>query len=263
MDLVLLIGQSNAKGCGNPEESETAGGHGWEYTESFTGQALFPMGVTLQLSDGRGTIAPAFAKKYYEITENDVCVVHHAVDGSRIKNWVHDRNHFLEEAMDKFERAEAYVSERTEVGRKFAIWIQGESDGKYGTDPIYYKEQLKLIGRTLEDGCGIKEVFVSRTGHWKPDDENLERCRRIAAVQERVCQEEEGMILVSKMASAFPGQGLLQDEVHYCMKALNMLGCEIAENIGIYYNKGQKPVLEETDDMERAWKYLVKLEEEV
>ena len=59
MDLVLLIGQSNAKGCGNPEVSEIPCGHAWEYLENFTGQAMIPMGRTLQLSEGRGTIAPA------------------------------------------------------------------------------------------------------------------------------------------------------------------------------------------------------------
>ena len=47
MDLVLLIGQSNAKGCGNPEESEAACRHAWEYLENFTGQALIPMGLSL------------------------------------------------------------------------------------------------------------------------------------------------------------------------------------------------------------------------
>ena len=47
MDLVLLIGQSNAKGCGNPEVSEIPCGHAWEYLENFTGQAMIPMGRTL------------------------------------------------------------------------------------------------------------------------------------------------------------------------------------------------------------------------
>ena len=79
MDLVLLIGQSNAKGCGNPEVSEIPCGHAWEYLENFTGQAMIPMGRTLQLSEGRGTIAPAFANRYYDIMGEDICIIHYAV----------------------------------------------------------------------------------------------------------------------------------------------------------------------------------------
>ena len=85
---------------------------------------------------------------------------------------------------------------------------------------------------------------------------NLARCRRIGAAQELACMEHDNLILVSKMASAFYEQGLLKDEVHYCMEALNMLGSEIAENIGIYYNEKRRPVLSETEDMERAREVL-------
>jgi uncharacterized protein YacL (UPF0231 family) len=178
------------------------------------------------------------------------------VDGSRIKNWIHDANHFLDRAEEKLLHAEEYIGKRFPIGRKFAIWIQGESDGKYGTDPVYYKEQLVKISHSLEETCGIQEVFVSRTGHWLPDEQNLKRLRRIAAVQEKVCEEEKNLILISKMASGFPAKGLLQDEVHYCMEALNMLGREIAENIVNYYNEGKNPVLEETDDLAQARRFL-------
>lgn len=261
MDLVLLIGQSNAKGCGDPEKSIRPGRHAWEYVENFTGNALIPMGYTLQLSEGRGTIAPAFVNRYYEKMQEDVCVIHCAVDGSRIKNWLHDTNRYLEAAKEKFLHAEKHVSKKYPVGRKFAIWIQGESDGKYGTDPVYYKEKLIEISHFLEENCKIQEVFVSRTGRWLPDEENLMRIRRIAAAQEKACEEEKNLILVSKQASAFPEKGYLQDNVHYNMDALNLLGSEIAENIGLYYNEGKIPALKETDDLDQARKFLVMLEE--
>lgn len=261
MDIVLLIGQSNAKGCGNPEESVRPGAHAWEYVENFTGNALIPMGVTLQLSEGRGTIAPAFANRYYEKTGEDICVVHCAVDGSRIKNWVHDTNHYLEQAEEKLLHAKEYIGKKYPLGRVFAVWIQGESDGKYGTDPIYYKEKLLELGGRLQRECDIKEVFVSRTGHWFPDEENLARLKRIQAAQEMACEESGNLILISKMASEFPKMGLLRDEVHYNMKALNLLGEEIAENIAIYYNEGKLPQFGEADELKREKQFLVMIEE--
>lgn len=45
------------------------------------------------------------------------------------------------------------------------------------------------------------------------------------------------------------------------MDAQDLLGSEIAENIGLYYNEGKIPVLKETDDLDQARKYLDMLKE--
>lgn len=44
-------------------------------------------------------------------------------------------------------------------------------------------------------------------------------------------------------------------------EALNLLGSKIEENIVLYYNVGKRTALMETDDLERAGRFLARLEE--
>lgn len=260
MDFILLIGQSNAKGCGNPEKSVVPGENVFEYVENFTGNALIPLSVTLQLSEGRGTLAPALANTLHQLTGEEICIVHYAVDGSRIKNWNHDKWLYLDEAMAKFQHAVLYMKGKKKIGKKIALWIQGESDAKYGTDPLYYQRQLKGIAQRLKEECSIEKTFVSQTGYWQGDEDYLKRSERIAAIQEETCQEDENLMLISKTPLSFLSRKLLQDDVHYSMEALNLLGTEIAENINLYYNN-KKIVLSDSVDLSNAKQVIKKLKE--
>lgn len=259
MDFILLIGQSNAKGCGNPEQSELPKNDVYEYVENFTGNACIPLGLTLQFSEGRGTIAPSLLNKWHDLTGNSVCIIHYAVDGSRIKNWNHDKFMYLQEAIKKFNNAIEYMSKKTVIGKKYALWIQGESDAKYGSSPIYYGERLQNIYDVLKKECKIDKMFLSLTGYWLGDKKNLKRCEAIAAMQEKICGQNEDLEIVSKQALSFVDRSLLQDEVHYSMKALNILGNEIAENMFKYYNN-EKPEIKEFISLKKAREYIDKLE---
>ena len=42
---------------------------------------------------------------------------------------------------------------------------------------------------------------------------------------------------------------------------MNLLGSKIEENIVLYYNVGKRTALMETDDLERAGRFLARLEE--
>ncbi|MGL5245177.1 MAG: sialate O-acetylesterase [Sarcina sp.] len=261
LDVILLIGQSNAKGCGNPEESVIPNEHCYEYLKSITGEAVIPMGVTLQISDGCGTIAPAFSNRWNELTGNNVCFIHYAVDGARIKNWNHDKFFLLNEAIEKFNKGIERVSKNFEINKRYAIWIQGESDGKYGTDPIYYRDRLMDIAENLYHRCNIEKMFVSLIGYWEGSDDNLRRCENIAAMQKRTCELSNKLCLASNLALTFKERELTIDEVHYCQEALNELGVDIANNMFYYYNTGEKPILKDMIDMHRAKSYIEKLEE--
>ncbi|MPQ42665.1 sialate O-acetylesterase [Clostridium tarantellae] len=261
LDVILLIGQSNAKGCGNPEKSVLPNKNNYEYLKSITGEAVIPMGVTLQISDGCGTIAPAFSNRWNELTGNDICFIHYAVDGSRIKNWNHDKFFLLNEAIEKFNKGIERLSKDFEINKKYAIWIQGESDGKYGTDPIYYRDRLIDISKNLNDRCEIEKMFVSLIGYWEGSDDNLRRCENIAAMQERTCEKNENLCLASKLALTFKERELTIDEVHYSQEALNQLGRDIADNMFYYYRTGVKPTLQDMIDMTRAKEYIKNLEE--
>lgn len=250
MDICLLIGQSNAKGCGTPERSEVPVSGTWEYVENFTGCSLIPLGVTMQLSEGRGTLAPALCNRWKQLTGHDICMVHYAVDGSRIKNWQHDNAHYLESALNKLNHCREYVQQKgIPVEGVYTLWVQGESDGKYGTDIFYYEARLKELANTLLQ-AGVMQVFVSATGLWDCGEDCKERCRRISMVQELVCDEVEGMTLVSKSPRTYLQRGLQRDLVHYSMRALNLLGQEIAQNMVQFLQQGHLELDDPCDMME-------------
>ncbi|WP_207746512.1 sialate O-acetylesterase [Clostridium sp. 1001271B_151109_B4] len=261
VDVILLIGQSNAKGCGNPEESKVPNSRCFEYVRSISGDAIIPMGRTLQLSDGRGTIAPAFSNTWSELTNNEVCFIHYAIDGSRIKNWNHDKNLFLNEAIDKFNEGIKKISNKMSVNKKYAVWIQGESDAKYGSDPWYYEDKLKEIANELDKRCQIEMMFVSQIGYWNGADENLKRCELIAAMQEFCCERDEKLCLASKLALTFSKRGLTIDEVHYSQEGLNELGEDLANNIYYFYKNNIKPQIDDKVELSKAKEYLLEIEE--
>lgn len=261
MDVMLLIGQSNAKGCGDPEKSPLPLKNHYEFVENMTGCAVIPMGVTLQCSEGRGTLAPGFALEWTRLTGHSLCVVHGAVDGSRIKNWVQDEHHYLEEMATKLEHGIQHLkAQGWEIGHVFALWVQGESDAKYGTDPLYYAKRLQEIGSLLTQR-GVEQVFVSATGYWNIGQDVCKRCERISAVQQMVCETSSHLTLASTLGRTFLKEGLQRDPVHYSMKGLSLLGQDIAKHIESYYNKKQeKPKLEDRADLTAARRYLAGLQ---
>ncbi len=61
------------------------------------------------------------------------------------KNWNHDNNWFLNDTIEKFNTGCTTLSKHYNIENKYVIWIQGESDAKYGSDVLYYKESLKKL----------------------------------------------------------------------------------------------------------------------
>lgn len=257
IDVFLLIGQSNARGVGNAAESVMPNENCFEYLSS---NEIIKMRRVLEKSEGDGTIAPAFSNRWNELTGNKVCFIHEAKDGSRIKNWNHDNNCFLNDAIKKFNNACKKLSKSYKVGNKYVLWIQGESDAKYGSDAIYYKESLKAIANRLKAECNIDKMFVSLTGYWLGDESYFIRTRRIAAAQEIACNECEVLSLGSKRAMTFHQENLVIDDVHYSQKGLNILGEDLSNNVYKYYKTNKDLVLDDTVDLSEARKYIYKLE---
>ncbi|WP_024613866.1 sialate O-acetylesterase [Clostridium sp. Ade.TY] len=250
IDVFLLIGQSNALGMGDADYAKTPNSKCFEYIEI---DEIIPMRKFLEVSRGNGTIAQNFSLKWNELTGRYVCFIHSAVDGSMIKNWGHDRYSYLVNALDKYKSGVEKIKKIYEINSQNAIWIQGESDAKYGTDPIYYREKLKGLVKGLEY-VGIEKVFLSLTGYWEGVDD--EKVYNIAATQSITAEECENLIVASNLALSFRERNLLIDEVHYSQEALNELGEELANNIYNYCYKGENPKFKYEFDLGKNKKYV-------
>lgn len=253
IDVFLLIGQSNALGIGNPEYAVTPNSKCFEYIEL---DEIIPMRKFLEVSRGNGTIAQSFSVKWNELTNRYVCFIHSAVDGSMIKNWGHDRYNYLENTLKKYKRGIEKISKIYSINSQNAIWIQGESDAKYGTDPVYYREKLKQLVNDLKN-VGVENVFLSLTGYWDGVDDK--RVHNIASTQIITSEECENLIVASNLGLSFRERELLIDEVHYSQDALNELGEDLANNIYKFYFKKETPKLKYEIDLEDNKKYVSKL----
>lgn len=256
IDVFLLIGQSNARGVGNACESVIPNENCFEYLKNGD---VIRMRTVLEASEGDGTIAPAFANEWNRLTGNKVCFIHEAKDGSRIKNWNHDANRFLDDAILKFNSGCETLDKEYEIGSKYVIWIQGESDAKYGSDVIYYKENLKSIASRLKQECGIDKMFVSLTGYWLGEDEYFVRTRRIAASQEVACLESDILTLGSKRAMTFHDENLTIDDVHYSQEGLNILGEDLCSNVYKYHITRDEIKIKDTVNLDKEREYLKEL----
>ncbi|MBY0757262.1 sialate O-acetylesterase [Clostridium sardiniense] len=254
IDVFLLIGQSNAIGCGNVEDSILPRG-AFEYLDT---DDIIPMRKFLELSRGNGTIAQSFSKSWKEDTGKKLCFIQSAVDGSMIKNWGHDRYNYLDDAIYKYENAVSKLDKIYEVDKAYAIWIQGESDGKYGTDPIYYKNALIDLGDKLNK-IGIEKTFVSQTGYW--DGTNPLRMEVIMVAQEEACRESSNLILCSKKGPTFKERKMLIDEVHYNQNALNELGRDIEKSIYNYCKEEKSIEIPDEINLNKAKEIYFKLKE--
>ncbi|GAA0862110.1 sialate O-acetylesterase [Paraclostridium tenue] len=257
IDVFLLIGQSNARGVGDKTYSEIPNENCFEY---LSNNEIIKMRCELEKSEGSGTIAPSFSNRWNEVTKNKVCFIHEAKDGSRIKNWNHDANKFLDDAIIKFNKGVKLINEKYKITNKYVIWIQGESDAKYGSDPIYYKENLKDIANRLKDECNIDKMFVSLTGYWLGHKDYFTRTKKIAAAQFIACKECDILSLGSNRAMTFHDENLTIDDVHYSQIGLNILGRDLSDNILKYNDTKKDIILKDTIDLEKYREYIYKLE---
>lgn len=226
--LILLIGQSNALGCGDHNKVPKVVG-ALEYLDT---DEFIPMREFLELSRGNGTIAQNFSKIWYERTKEKICFIHFAVDGSLIKNWGSDRYNYLNDALLKYDKAIEKLSKVYNINKKYALWIQGESDGKYGTDPVYYKNKLIELGNKLKIK-GIDKTFVSISGYWNGVNEL--RSEVIMAAQESAILSDSSLALGSFKGPSYFKRNMLNDDVHYSQEALNELGEDIAINVSNFH----------------------------
>lgn len=226
--VILLIGQSNGLGCGDSKKAPRPI-NAFEYLDT---DEIIPMREFLELSRGNGTIAQSFSVKWSREVGEKICFIQSTVDGSLIKNWGHDRYNYLVDAMNKYKRALEKLGKIYNINKKYAIWIQGESDGKYGTDPVYYKRNLIKLGDKLKEE-GIDKTFVSISGYWKGT--NYLRSEVIMAAQESAILSSDNLALGSFKGPSYLDRNMLIDDVHYNQEALNELGGDIGERIIKYH----------------------------
>lgn len=243
--LFLVAGQSNAVGVGDSAKSaQCMLGTAFEYR--FSNDTLLhlqdPVGAN-ELKFGAattGSISPAFAKKYAELSKKQVVIISAARSGASCHQKAEldhygtwddtGRLQLFENAVLKTQKA----VEKTGVKLSGIIWLQGERDAnainaQQLTIQEYEAALIKVIQR-FRDKFGKKVGFyIVQTGYYVGHSQAGFEQVRLA--QKNVTQRLKNTHIVYENTHLFKEKGWLYDAIHYNQTALNDIGETTAKYI--------------------------------
>ncbi len=257
--LFLIAGQSNAVGQGDASQSvvcqpETA----FEYiaTTNDCIPLKDPVGEKWKLFQkaGTGSIAPAFAKRFNELTGRKVYIVAAARGGASCNvkaemgnygTWDETGNNPLfADAVNKTQMAQKKIG----TSLSGIIWMQGERDAnailnKQLTADEYQHSLESVINRFRKQLGKNLPFYIVLTGN--QTDKTTEGSLAVQHVQKIVAAKLKQVYIAYDQTPNFLEKKWLKDIVHYNQTALNEIGEKVAETIyDKSLTKAQKAKLE-------------------
>jgi lysophospholipase L1-like esterase len=252
--LFLIAGQSNAVGQGDQSASiHCKPGTAFEYSVATDSLSPLqdPAGYSeLNFEKARtGSIAPAFASLYHQLTGNEVIIVTAARGGSschekaELENYgtwaANGRLPLFNSAVEKVNR----VRYKTKLPLSGVIWLQGERDANAINDRKLTAEEYKqalqgLIVRFRKALQYNVPFYIVLTGYYKDHTNYGFDCVR--EQQEKVAREDPDTYIVYRDTNLFIENGWMKDAIHYNQEGLNAIGSTIAAVISKQVNKQNK-----------------------
>jgi hypothetical protein len=255
--LFLIAGQSNAVGQGDANTSiRCKPGTAYEY--SVTADSLFslqdPTGYSeLNFERARtGSIVPAFASVYNQLTGSKVIIISAARGGSSCHAKAELENYGTWSATGRLPLFNGTLEKvngackKTKLPLSGIIWLQGERDANaintQQLTPEEYKQALQdVIIRFRKALSWQVPFYIVLTGYYKDHANYGFDCVR--AQQERVATEIPDTYIVYRDTNVFIEKGWMKDAIHYNQEGLNAIGSAIVTVISkqvdkqIKYNK--------------------------
>ena len=238
--LFLLAGQSNAVGQGDSSKSvQPLPGTAFEF-DADAGSFISlrdPVGKPWKLFQraGTGSVAPAFARKFHELSGKKVYFVTAARGGasctakaelSTYGTW-DESGQLFPQAIEKTRMAEKAS------GMKLSgiIWMQGERDANaFVSAQIsardYEDAFIRLINRFRKEFGEALPIYIVQTGFQQ--DKSPEGCQMVREVQQAVSRKMKRIYLAYTETDTFAHRGWFKDNVHYNQEALNDIGSKTA-----------------------------------
>ncbi len=252
--LFLIAGQSNAVGQGDKSASVYCKpGTAFEYSAATDSLSPLqdPAGYNeLNFERARsGSIAPAFAAAYHQLTGNKVIIVSAARGGSschekaELENYgtwsVSGRLSLFNDAVEKVKRA----CDKTKLPLSGVIWLQGERDANAINDHKLTAEEYRLALQSLI--AGFRKAmqynvpfYIVQTGYYKDHTNVGFDC--IREQQEKVAHDDPYTYIVYRDTNLFIEKGWMKDAIHYNQEGLNAIGSTIATVISKQVNEQNK-----------------------
>lgn len=266
-DVFLFTGQSNMQGqTGSlPQPNEPVKG-AWEYR--FLSDTIKPLchpvgeNISYDGEEGRcdlsdallgawengGSLVPYFCDAYCKKSGREALAVHAAKGSTTISYWQKgDAPYRL--LTEKFRAAEEKIGKEN-IARRYAMFLQGESDALEGTREEEYARLLSAFGEALKADLGIEAFFVIRVGRFANDERDFP----VLAAQEKLCRENPFFVMLTRATGELlQKDGFTFYEGHYNNLAFSVLG-EIAGGRAAAFAAGEAFALEKEPYAEfAAW----------
>ena len=261
VDLFLFTGQSNMQGQTGVLPSPNEPAHkSREYrllTDSLV-PLCHPAGENLSadgqpgncdLSDtllaawqGCGSLPPYFCDTYAKASGQEVVAVHAAKGSTTISYWQKGGEAYAL-LTRKFLAAEKAIGKEN-VRRRYAVFLQGESDAIEGTSQADYEARLSRFIADLKQDIAIDAFFIIRVARFTEDERDFP----ILRAQEAVAARGDGVILTRIAGSLLlqPEKYQSYERAHYNNEAFAVLGKVAGENAvaydaGLPFDAGKEP----------------------
>lgn len=248
VDMFLFMGQSNMAGRGIVTCDHSQGapalteGAGYEYRAVSSPGRLYPISEPFGRLENRrggiddgdmktGSMVTAFANAYYEKTGIPIVGVSASKGGSRIDCW-QPGGEFLDDTLARMKDTSEFLkANHYSIRHRFMLWCQGESDGDIAKPGRQYREEFECMLNAMMK-AGIEACFLIRIGHY--NGSGSQDYSEIMAVQDRIAETNQHVVMVSRSFSEMKKRGLMKDDFHYFQEAYNIVGREAGENAALY-----------------------------
>ena len=166
------------------KEGDLSGGH-WD---KMRNNALFASYL------GRTNLVPSFCKTYENKRKLKTIAVHCAKGDTRIEFWLPHTGCF-DTTVVKSKRAIEKVLENYQIGKRYLVWLQGESNQIYGTSAQAYKSLLTEIKEGFKIELAIDKFCIIKVGNFTENEKGEE----IIRAQEEICREDKDFYMLTEV----------------------------------------------------------------
>lgn len=259
VDIILFTGQSNMVGCAttsyssNIEENsafevkfnsniDREKGHLYDFCrqrrQNDLGNNVY-QGSTLVLEkQGSATLVPAFLQEYINQTGHKVIFAHAARGGQEIQFFTQTAMSYLIDKVNAtMEIAQTYAKENGyQIGKKFYVIYQGESDAAKKTSKEDYKARYKKFHQMLLDKTGLEFGSIITPGYWNAQNSsyNAASLDTIVEADQELAQENKDIYVVTKNVTTIYSKDqkyLNKDLLHLNAIGLRMIGDDAAKGL--------------------------------
>lgn len=251
VDLFMFMGQSNMSGVGgNPEKApKITNNAGYEFKAISDPTKLYPLeepfgknesyigGICDFPGSKQGSLVSSFALKYYEETGVPIVAVSASEGATTTERWLYDS--YQADLLNRYMRTLEWLDANGyKVRKRFAIWLQGESDAANKVSAEEYAANMDNIIRNLFIN-GLNKVFIitpGRTITLKNYFETIINC------QIDICRNSGYYALGTTLLSGISTEYMV-DEWHYNQYVLDLIGEQTAISVAYYVNNQKEMCL--------------------